>query len=489
MEKINKRLIGKEDIAFDYDGNNNKDSYQTSEGNIINLKKINAGDLPITIEARQKIAGAENVDQAICIIADSLGDNIAGSKLTEDTTVVFSKNDTQKTMQDKINAALKDLGWHTLTFKFPIEVEHILPSSLIFEGFYHGNIVITSEDNGKATVKDQTGCDALFLIRNCTANWKITNLELKHDYCMDAVNVFNSASGSIDGCSFVGHGSFALCLNNSFGYITNSTYSNETRYRMLGFFGSGVSLAATGAKIGVASEQDFYFSNLLTYDGAGKLMTVVQTAMYKNTTEPALRFYCHRSDGSQGEKIILYSDYVDLPATVRLSSGIIKSKSATERLAVYGGTTSKDGAYLSLRGNANTAGTAGEFILATSEVNGNAKLLRGKPDGALTWLDKDITLGYPNYAAGVDKTSSYIAGTGWTATQDGWVFMRTPVGASGSCSIYCNGGLLRTSTEDVTASAFFPVKKGDVITIRPYKTPSTVNATATPQNLIFYPNR
>lgn len=483
MEKINKRLIGKEDIAFDYDGNNSKDSYSTGEGNVINLKKINAGDLPITIEARQKIAGAENVDQAICIIADSLGDNIVSSKLTEDTTVVFSKNDTQKTMQDKINAVVKDLGWHTLTFKFPIEVEHILPFALVLEGFYHGNIVITSEGNGKATVKDQTGCDALFLIRNCAATWEVNNLDLQHNFCLAAIVAKNSAPGNVTGCSFLGHGSYALQLDSTFAVANNNTYSNDAVYLLKGYYSEGLKLSAPGTRLGVAGSQDVYFSSLATFDQTGKFLSVIQTAMYKNTSEPVLRFYVKKADGTEGEKITLYSGYVDLPATVRLSSGIIKSKSATERLAIYGGTTSKDGAYLSLRGNANAAGTAGEFILATSEVNNNAKVLRGKPDGSLTWLDKDITLGYPNYAAGVDLGSR----SSYTATSDGWVFATGRRDGTywnlrvGGARVFVTGG----SSWDA-GSCLIPIKKGDVVKTYDGQDEAT---TAFAVNMVFYPNR
>jgi hypothetical protein len=226
------------------------------------------------------------------------------------------------------------------------------------------------------------------------------------------------------------------------------------------------------------------YTNFATFrDKNDKNIGVIQLSQYAQSSDVLLRIYTMKGDGSEGEKIVLAPGYVDLPATVRLSSGIIKSRAATERLAIYGGTTTKDGAYFGLRGNANTAGTAGEFFLAAVGSDGNAKFLTGKPDGALTWLAKDITLGYPNYAAGVNFTSSYASG--YTAPNDGWMYVRINHKGHG---VFINGSEVSRGQDDYSEMCcFVPVKKGDRMTIRTLSNNSVV--TSTTDIKIFYPNR
>jgi hypothetical protein len=107
-------------------------------------------------------------------------------------------------------------------------------------------------------------------------------------------------------------------------------------------------------------------------------------------------------------------------------------------------------------------------------VNGNAKVLRGKPDESLTWLGKDITLGYPNYAAGVDLGSR----SSYTATSDGWILVHLQTTDTdwhvkvNNATVGYEGGEHWQHT-----SEFLPVKKGDVVT------------SSQAASYIFYPNR
>jgi hypothetical protein len=99
--------------------------------------------------------------------------------------------------------------------------------------------------------------------------------------------------------------------------------------------------------------------------------------------------------------------------------------------------------------------------------------------------DMVITWSLPNYAAGVNYTSSYVAGVGWTAPDDGWCFTEHSDGSYDG--IYCNGGVV-SKTSGAHPHMLFPVKKGDSVTIRRLADP-TVVYTDKPLLLVFYPNR
>lgn len=90
-----------------------------------------------------------------------------------------------------------------------------------------------------------------------------------------------------------------------------------------------------------------------------------------------------------------------------------------------------------------------------------------------SWDGKDITLGYPNYSAGVSGGKSKT----YTVPQDGWVLMSFEPSGSSYVSFYINGALVGVCTHDHRSSVFVPVKKGDV---------ATAGRDVT---FIFYPNR
>ena len=69
--KINKRLIGKEDINFDITGTGEVDSFFTPNGEKKNLTKLNASHFPLTADAREKTA-ASNIDGALINLAEKI---------------------------------------------------------------------------------------------------------------------------------------------------------------------------------------------------------------------------------------------------------------------------------------------------------------------------------------------------------------------------------------------------------------------------------
>jgi hypothetical protein len=123
----------------------------------------------------------------------------------------------------------------------------------------------------------------------------------------------------------------------------------------------------------------------------------------------------------------------------------------------------------------------GGFLLRAKASNGTFYDLKGLSDGGLLWGGKDITLGYPNYSAGVGLGTIPT----YTVANDGWIYLSNS--NTSAAYIYINSTYVmsfggRLSTE---YSTLFPVKKGDII--RTFSEADGTGALACTYK--FYPNR
>lgn len=100
-----------------------------------------------------------------------------------------------------------------------------------------------------------------------------------------------------------------------------------------------------------------------------------------------------------------------------LTGGVFKGESIIrnvddDRLMLFGGASFDKGALLQLHGVDFSGNDNGAFLMYTGKVNDNRGLLRGTPDGGLTWNYKDLgssaivaksmgTNGYVKYASGL----------------------------------------------------------------------------------------
>lgn len=127
------------------------------------------------------------------------------------------------------------------------------------------------------------------------------------------------------------------------------------------------------------------------------------------------------------------------------------------RTYIMGGDNYNYGASLYLYGSEHGS-VPGQFSIAANKGTGG-KILNGRPDGTLTWGGEDITLGYPNYAAGV----SVAATTSYKVTQNGWLYVRI---SKDTTQVKINGGLVAYCRNDYDAEAcvVVPVKKDDILT-------------------------
>ena len=169
--------------------------------------------------------------------------------------------------------------------------------------------------------------------------------------------------------------------------------------------------------------------------------------------------------------------------TFSLDNAIVRSTN-TNLTLVCGGTNWSNGASIALYGKSESE-NPGCVIIYTNNGTKQSSMLF-KPDGTLTCSGKDITLGYPNYAAGVavGTVSSY------TATADGWIQAQQLVHDNywglrvGGVPVFYSGG-----SDYDGGVCFIPVKKGNVITTTYCDNVGGTVGAACPVVMKFYPNR
>ena len=170
--ELETRLFGKEDIDFDSAGTNEQTEFTDLNGDTHAVTKLNASHIPLTQETRAVVDSATDVEGAIQNLHDDIH-NIAGASavgLSEDKVILL---DTASTRQTAISAPFRNLGGHTLTFKFPEEGDvQVATAPLEFQGFYNGVLVIDLNgsdihDNGAFSP------EGVLRVKNCHCHVRI----------------------------------------------------------------------------------------------------------------------------------------------------------------------------------------------------------------------------------------------------------------------------------------------------------------------------
>jgi len=209
---VTKRLLGKEDISFDTDGTGAKTTHLDSAGTSFDVNKLNAGHIPITAAAREKITGVTDIDSALGKLADDMGALNASSLMAADTTVTFLAEDSVSGIQTKINLPKKNLGGHTLTFVFPEGLTYSLSQKLSFSGFYNGLLVL---DGASCVFSDSVDLGGLFEFTKCTCAIEMSDFEITHTLSDYGVLAGTSCI-VMTSCVFTGDnsaGSYAVYVN------------------------------------------------------------------------------------------------------------------------------------------------------------------------------------------------------------------------------------------------------------------------------------
>ena len=147
-----------------------------------------------------------------------------------------------------------------------------------------------------------------------------------------------------------------------------------------------------------------------------------------------------------------------MTGSIRFSKGHTYRTTDDYYNGLFGGTEWNTGGHVIAYGKDSTENQGGVNICAH---NGSEyAYLAIRPDGLTTVKGKDITLGYPNYAAAVSSGT----GTSYTAVGDGWVLAYTE-DSSTKTKFYVNSvfvGIYHGGND--SDSIFVPVKKGDKVT-------------------------
>ena len=221
---IDTRLLGKEDVFWDIDGNGDQSSFVDRLGTERPFKAINASHLPLPVRTREKLNGATNVADGLNELAALYTSGNSSAIMEQNKTVSFTSNMTHEERQSLIDAQIKNLGGKTLTIKFAEAVDLAFSYNLLFSGFYNGNVII---DLATITVTDSANLEAIFSFYDCTAKMEITNGNITHiltDYGVYAErcphiylnNVIFSGSGGNDNYAFYGRNANGIFNNCSF---------------------------------------------------------------------------------------------------------------------------------------------------------------------------------------------------------------------------------------------------------------------------------
>jgi hypothetical protein len=230
MLYVKKRLILDADINFDVTGTGEEETFFSSDGKKHSGRKINASHLPLRSETRKAI-GAANVDSALAMLKEKLDNTSSADVLEQDLTVTFQPEDSIENIQLTINAQKKNLNNHTLTFIFPASLDQILYSSIVWQDFYNGTIVIVGGNSGsKVAVYDQLNINSLFRFYRCQCEVIIRYFHFIHQYSPYGICAESSAAVIVEDCIFSGNKdmeSYAACEIASDVYLHECIFNND----------------------------------------------------------------------------------------------------------------------------------------------------------------------------------------------------------------------------------------------------------------------
>jgi hypothetical protein len=236
MEKLIKRPIGKEDIAFDLSGIDAYDNYQLPDGSSLLVKKINSRDIPVTQKTRNLFSGSSNVDQALQKIKNQVDSFTSQDAMIQNTEVIITASDDINAIKNKINEQKRNLGGFTLTFTFPAALDQKLAESIIFRNFFNGKIMIQGEkSNNLSPFYDLADIYAIFQFDNCFCSVTVKNFAFVHQFSSYAIAAKSTASLVVDNCTFSGSGSsYAVLFDVSNGKLNNCKYYSDNDAKIIG---------------------------------------------------------------------------------------------------------------------------------------------------------------------------------------------------------------------------------------------------------------
>ena len=239
---IETRLIGKEDVSWDENGNGAQEEQETfldQYGVEHPVTKINASHVPLPAALRGELGGADNVASGLKQLHDSLPDTSQSVVMDDDVTISLVETMTATDVNSLLALQKKNLGGHTLTIVFAEALDLSWSEPVVVEGFYNGAIVF---DLNGITIYDLAALDAIFLLRNCCCSITIENGSIGHTRSPLGVAAEYCLYVNLSGLAFAGTGqenSYAVGCHASDGYMNSCTFASDKKILYTGFIADG----------------------------------------------------------------------------------------------------------------------------------------------------------------------------------------------------------------------------------------------------------
>lgn len=136
---LKRRLVAKEDLLLDADGENKASKAVFSDGTLKVLTPLNAAHLPVSGPSRQSLGG-DTVESVLLNLNRKLGEN--GDAPGGEIKISILTSDTASIINEKLKTIPQDLNGKTVTVSFPESGLISLTESIIFQKSFNGKIEI-----------------------------------------------------------------------------------------------------------------------------------------------------------------------------------------------------------------------------------------------------------------------------------------------------------------------------------------------------------
>lgn len=217
MEKINKRLLGVEDVNWDETGNGETDYFIASDGTQKPVHKVNESHIPVSAEIRECFPEANHLNDVISKIFEMLNEMSVGSSgegstggLISDVIVDIPASSSATEIQAIIDLQTKNLGKKTITFKFPENTYQSINQQLVFSEFFNGKIIV---DGNQSTMRDPGDIGSMFKFDLCLCYIEVKNCTFNIENSSCAIYSNASLGMFVSNCNFRGSSKGVFAVN------------------------------------------------------------------------------------------------------------------------------------------------------------------------------------------------------------------------------------------------------------------------------------
>ena len=227
------RPLAAEDVGWDKDGLGSKSSYTDHNGTPHTITRINASHVPLRLDTRAELDNVPDVDSALAVLKDRVvALSSSSAVLSADTTITLTSTELTSTLQSLIDMQPKNLGGHTLTFKFSDGLDVVSTDTLEFEGFYNGVLFI---DLNEDTVFDASDIGIIFYLHDCFCLAGVKNGSISHTHSEVGIKTERMPCVYMSDLAFTGSGGSTAFLGIcSDGVVSNCTYTNDIKDALYG---------------------------------------------------------------------------------------------------------------------------------------------------------------------------------------------------------------------------------------------------------------